>query len=178
MRRSQRIQLAALPLLVAAALIVGCSNSPLAPERASAPNPAGSTSAAASNAGLLTATTKVVSVTINGLLGGVIKNGDWSVKIPAGAFSGIGVITVTVPDAGARVCDLRISPSLLNKFSVPVTLSCRSATAADAQADVTTWWNPSAREWKVIPSTANLTTLTRDAPLAHFSTYKCGKAVS
>lgn len=170
------MRIVALPLFVAMALIVGCSNTPLAPEQAAAPNAASSTDSAGPNAGLLTTTTKVVSVTVNGLLGGVIKNGDWTVKIPAGAFVGTGVVTVTVPDASVRVCDLTIFPSLLNSFRVPVTLSCRSATIADVQTDVMMWWDPSARQWKVIPSTANLTTLTRDAPLSHFSTYQCGKA--
>ncbi len=176
MRRHQGMRIAALPLFVAMALIVGCSTSPLAPEHAAGPNPGLTTDSAGSNAGVLTSTTKVISASINGLLGGAIKNGDWTVKIPAGAFSGIGVITVTVPDASVRSCDLKIFPSLLNSFRVPVTLSCRSATTADAQTDVMMWWDPSAKEWKVIPSTANLTTLSRDAPLSHFSTYQCGKA--
>jgi len=176
LRRHQGMRIAALPLFVAMALIVGCSTSPLAPEHAAGPNPGLTTDSAGSNAGVLTSTTKVISASINGLLGGAIKNGDWTVKIPAGAFSGIGVITVTVPDASVRSCDLKIFPSLLNSFRVPVTLSCRSATTADAQTDVMMWWDPSAKEWKVIPSTANLTTLSRDAPLSHFSTYQCGKA--
>ena len=176
MGRQQRMRIAALPLFVAMALIVGCSNSPLAPEHAAGPNAGASIGSTGSNAGLLTSTTKVVSASINGLLGGTIKNGDWTVKIPAGAFPGTGVITVTVPDASVRSCDLNIFPSLLNSFRVPVTLSCRSATIADAQTDVMMWWDPSVKKWTVIPSTANLTTLTRDAPLSHFSTYQCGKA--
>ena len=176
MRRHQGMRIAALPLFVAMALIVGCSTSPLAPEQAAGPNRGLTTDSAGSNAGLLTSTTKVISASIDGLLGGAIKNGDWTVKIPAGAFSGIGVITVTVPDASVRKCDLQIFPSLLNSFRVPVTLSCRELTTADAQTDVMMWWDPSAKEWKVIPSTANLTTLSRDAPLSHFSTYQCGKA--
>src|SRR2546426_9887311 len=98
------MQIVALPLFVAMALIVGCSTSPLAPERPAAPNQGLSTDPSGPNAGLLSSTTKVVSSTINGLLGGVIKNGDWTVKIPAGAFTGIGVITVTVPDASVRKC--------------------------------------------------------------------------
>ena len=176
MRRPQRMQIVALPLFVAMALIVGCSSSPLGPGQPTAPSQGLSTDPSGSNAGLLSSTTKVVSATIDGLLGGFIKNGDWTVKIPAGAFTGIGVITVTVPDASVRKCDLQIFPSLLNSFRVPVTLSYRELTTADAQTDVMMWWDPSAKAWKVIPSAANLATLTRDAPLSHFSTYGCGKA--
>src|SRR2546426_3067499 len=88
------MQIVALPLFVAMALIVGCSTSPLAPERPAAPNQGFSTDPSGSNAGVLSSTTKVVSSTINGLLGGVIKNRDWTVKIPAGPFSADGARTV------------------------------------------------------------------------------------
>ncbi len=164
------------PLLAAVFALAGCSTAPLAPGGPGGTT-ASATDASTSNTSLLTTTTSLItSVTINGLVGGVVTAGDWTVRVPAGAFSGTGVITITVPDPTVRKCDLNIYPSLLNSFKVPVTLSCRLPTTSDLQSDVMMWWNPNTKEWAVIPSTANLTSMTRDAPLSHFSTYGCGKA--
>lgn len=171
-----RSRLGALPILAALLLFAGCSTSPLSPEQQSGQNEAFSTNPTAKNAGLLSSTAKVVSGTVNGLLGGVIRNGDWTVQIPAGSFSGIGLITVTVPDPGVRSCELSIFPSLLNTFRVPVTLSCRLQSADEVRSYQMMWRDPSTKTWKVISSTTSAATMTCDAPLAHFSTYSCGKA--
>jgi hypothetical protein len=131
---------------------------------------------ASAEAGLLSTTAKVVSGTVDGVLGGVIRNGDWTVKIPAGSFSGVGLVTVTVPDAGTRSCDLRIFPSSLNAFKVPVILSCRLQSKEEVAGYQIQWWDPSSKAWIAIPSKTSATTMTCDAPLPHFSTYRCGKA--
>ncbi|HMI31298.1 MAG TPA: hypothetical protein VK527_06125 [Candidatus Limnocylindrales bacterium] len=175
-RHQLRTRTAALPLLLALVLLAGCSTSPLAPEQSGAPNQALSTGTTGSNLSLLPSTTLLVSKTVNGLLGGVITAGDWTVKIPAGAFLGIGTVTVRVPDPSVRKCELSIFPSLLNLFRVPVTLSCRLPNADAAGTYVMMWWDPATSTWKTIPSTSSATKLTCDAPLPHFSTYGCGKA--
>jgi hypothetical protein len=171
-----RSRLGTLPILAALLLLVGCSTSPLSPEQPAGQNQALSADPTAANSSLLSSTTQVVSVTVNGLLGGVIRNGDWTLTIPAGAFSGVGIITVTVPDPSVRSCQLGILPSILNGFQVPVTLSCRLQSQDEVQTFVMKWWDPSTSTWKTIPSTTSATTMTCDAPLAHFSTYSCGKA--
>jgi len=175
-RHATRTRIAALPLFLALVLLAGCSTSPLAPERSGAPNQALSTGTTGSNLSLLPSTTLLVSKTVNGLLGGVITAGDWTVKIPAGAFVGIGTISVRVPDTSVRKCELSIFPSLLNSFLVPVTLSCRLPNADAASTYVMMWWDPATSTWKTIPSTTSTMTLSCDAPLPHFSTYSCGKA--
>ena len=124
----------------------------------------------------LCTSSQIVSGSVNGLVGGVLKNGDWTVKIPAGAFSGIGVVTITVPDPGVRSCQLSIVPSLLNSFRVPVTLSCRLQSTTEVQGYQMEWWDPSTKTWKTVPSTTSAATMSCDAPLPHFSTYRCGKA--
>jgi hypothetical protein len=175
-RHPLRTRITALPLFLALVLLAGCSTMPLAPEQGAAPNQTLSSDNTGSNASLLPSATVLVSKTINGLLGGVITAGDWTVKIPAGSFSGIGIVTVRVPDPNVRKCELGIFPSLLNSFRVPVTLSCRLPDADAARDYVMMWWDPSTRTWKTIPSTTSTATLTCDAALPHFSTYGCGKA--
>jgi hypothetical protein len=129
-----------------------------------------------SHAGLLSTTAKVVTGTVNGVLGGIIRNGDWTVKIPAGSFEGIGLVTVNVPDPSVRSCELGIFPSLRNSFRVPVTLSCRLQSADEVRDFTMQWWDPSTKAWKAIESATDASQMTCDAPLPHFSTYRCGKA--
>ncbi len=176
MNTSLRSRLGMLPILAAVLLFVGCSTSPLSPEQQSGQNQGFSANPMSENAGLLSSTAKVVSGTVDGLLGGVIRNGDWTVKIPAGSFSGVGLVTVTVPDPGVRSCELSIVPSLLNTFRVPVTLSCRLQSADEVRDYKMMWWDPSAKTWNLISSTTSAATMSCDAPLPHFSTYSCGKA--
>ena len=158
--------------------LAGCSSSPLSPEQPAGQAPGLSADPTVSSSGpistTLSTTAQVVSGTVNGLVGGVLKNGDWTVKIPAGAFSGIGVVTLTVPDPSVRSCDLAIVPSLLNSFQVPVTLSCRLQSTTEVQTYEMQWWDPSTKTWKSIPCTTSATTMSCDAPLPHFSTYRCG----
>jgi hypothetical protein len=161
-------------------IMAGCSSSPVSPKQPSGQAQDLSSDPAASNTGIisttLSTTSQIVTGTVNGLVGGVLKNGDWTVKIPAGAFSGIGVVTITVPDPGVRSCDLSIAPSVLNSFRVPVTLSCRLQSTSEVATYEIQWWDPSAKTWNSVPSTTSATTMSCDATLPHFSTYRCGKA--
>jgi hypothetical protein len=175
-RMSLRPSLGLLTILAFLLLFVGCSKSPLSPEQPAGQDQAFSAGPGAANAGLLSSTAKVVTGTVDGLLGGVIRNGDWTVKIPAGSFSGIGLVSVTVPDPSVRSCELGIFPSLLNSFRVPVTLSCRLQSTDEVRDFTMQWWDPSTQAWKVIPCVNDGTSMSCDAPLPHFSTYRCGKA--
>jgi hypothetical protein len=173
---SRLSRLGPLPILAALLLLIGCSKSPLSPEQPAGQNQSFSSDPTAANTGLLTSAAQVVTGTVNGLVGGVIRNGDWTVKIPAGSFSGIGLVTVTVPDPSVRSCELGIFPSLLNSFKVPVTLSCRLQSTDEVRDFTMQWWDPGTKTWTAIPSATSAATMTCDAPLPHFSTYRCGKA--
>lgn len=172
------------PAVVLALLVSGCSGkTPLSPESLSSQSSAISTSAAPSDASLLGGVTsvisslvKIVSVTVNGLLGGIVQNGDWTVTIPQGAYSGTGVISIKVSDPTVRACDLSIAPASLNGFSTPVTLTCKLQTLDQAQTYVIQWWNPSTSQWVTLPTSRDTTNLTCSASLPHFSMYRCGKA--
>jgi len=182
--KNLRSRIALVPMLALLLLMVGCSGSPLSPEQPSGQTSALSTDPAASNSGLLTdlvSTTtnllaKVVSTAVNGLLGGVVRNGDWTVTVPAGAYSGTGVVTVTVTDPSVRKCDLSIAPLSLNSFQKPVTLTCKLQTLDQVQTYVIKWWDPSTGKWVDLPTTRDTMRLTCSASLPHFSTYSCGKA--
>ena len=176
MRSTPRPRRWALPTLATLLFLAGCSSSPTSPVQPSGQSGAFSTDPSSSNAALLSTTSKVVSGTVNGLLGGVLRNGDWTVKIPAGSFSGVGVVTVTVPDPSVRSCELSIVPSLLNSFRVPVTLTCRLQSTDEVRDYRMMWWDPATKTWTLIPSTTSATTMSCDASLPHFSTYRCGKA--
>jgi len=160
-------------------ILAGCSTSPLSPKQPFGQEQGFSTDPTVSSSDRISEslpTSSQISATVNGLMGGTLKNGDWTVRIPAGAFSGIGVVTVTVPDPAVRSCQLSIVPSLLNSFRVPVTLSCRLQSTTEVKGYQMEWWDPGTKTWKPIPSTTSATTMSCDAPLPHFSTYRCGKA--
>lgn|GEM_PF-1832801 len=185
MNKTLRSRIAIVPMLALLLLMVGCSGTPLSPEQPSGQTSALSTDPAGSNSGLLgsvvnTTTTllssvvKVVCTTVNGLLGGVVRNGDWTVTVPAGAYSGTGVITVTVQDPSVRKVDLSISPVSLNSFQTPVTLTCKLQTLDQVQSYVIRWWDPSTSRWVDLPTARDTAKLTVSASLSHFSTYSCG----
>src|SRR5206468_1864662 len=88
---------------------------------------------------------------INGLVGGTVQVGPWKVLIPAGAFSGTGTVTISIPDPTVAQCDLNISPAALKSFKVPATLFCTFKSTTDAQASDIYWWDPGAKVWRVVP---------------------------
>jgi hypothetical protein len=117
-----------------------------------------------------------VSGTVHGAAGGVLRNGDWTVSIPAGSFTGVGLVTMTVPDPAVRSCQLSIVPKALNSFRAPVTLSCRLQSQEEVRTFAMQGWDPGTNGWKVMESKTDSRALTCDAALPHFSTYRCGKA--
>ena len=176
MRSFLRSRTRTVPTIATLLLLAGCSTSPISPEQHSGQSQAFAADPTVSNAGLLSIDAKVVSGTVDGALGGVLRNGDWTVKIPAGSFAGTGLVTVTVPDPGVRSCDLKILPGALNSFRAPVTLSCRLHGYDEVRDYQMEWWNPNTNSWTTVPSTTSSKTMSCDAPLTHFSTYRCGKA--
>ena len=118
----------------------------------------------------------VSSLRIDGRLGGVIVVGRWKLIVPAGAYAGAGMITLTIPDPSIDKCELEIFPASLNNFKEPVDLRYLCITRGEARTRNMQWWDPAAGAWKVIPSWPESSDNSRCAELKHFSTYKSSKA--
>lgn len=163
-------QLSAAMVLASLIALASCSPLPTAPSPESF-----SSGKYAQPAGV--AVVKITgSQVINGAVGGTVKAGRWQVTIPAGAYTGSGTVTVTVPDTTVARVDLSISPSTLNDFAVPAVLRYQCLSAAEAQAFTMLWWNTTTKAWTTIPSWADLTNSTRWTSINHFSSYASGKA--
>jgi hypothetical protein len=130
------------------------------------------------------------SARIDGLLGGRIVCGRYVATVPPGAFIGVGVITMSLPDSTLMVCDLQISPAELNAFLVPVDLALHTTgTDADTDSLDVYWWNPENETWTSMGCQKSLLDrvlqpelLSSDPvegvqlELNHFSRYAAGKA--
>lgn len=115
--------------------------------------------------------------TINGLLGGTVRAGDFRVVFPPGAIRGTAQVTVTQRDMATREVELEISPPSANAFLVPVLLTadCRDMKPALLRLQTIHWWNPDAQRWQEVPGvTISLLGKSVTAPLWHFSKYKVG----
>jgi len=112
-----------------------------------------------------------------GSIGGSLSNGRWRVDIPPNAVAGNGTVSLGVSSSTSPSCQLGISPSSLNQFSKPVTLtaSCAGVSSQDLQNYVIFWYNPGTGTWVPVDgSKVDLTAKTVSAPLLHFSTYSVG----
>jgi hypothetical protein len=111
---------------------------------------------------------------VPGLLGGEVNAGPFTVKIPPGAFEGIGSISVTVPDPSVLRVKLHIT-GVLNHFNVPVTLEVdwtdRLGDPDDAGDLRMVWFDESLGSWVFIPSEVDLQKRTISTQLEHFSDY-------
>lgn len=174
---------------IAVMIVAGCSSLPTQPTGAAsgsrAANPAllglspgdntstsPSTAPAGPTAGVVSATS---SKTINGLLGGTIAAGDFTVIVPPGAFLGTATITVNQPDVTKLQVNLGISPASMNHFLLPVLLVANASSMNPQLLSVAfiSWYNPATGQWvPVAGSNVSLLNLTVSAPLFHFSTYR------
>ena len=114
-----------------------------------------------------------LSRVVNGTVGGALTSNNWTLEVPAGAFSGSATITMQEMNAsdGSPTVDLTISDPSLNNFSNPVQLKFRT-TSSDARVY---WWDPVARVHREVPG-QSVTALPSggyelSAPLYHFSEY-------
>ena len=133
-----------------------------------------------------------VTARIDGSQGGTIVCGHFVAKVPAGAFDGVGDVTMSMRDRTVMVCDLEVSPSNLNGFAKPVELSLRTdGTSADLDSLEIYWWDPSADTWTAMSAqkSTSLEPVALDPAvpasdtvegvtllLNHFSKYAAGKA--
>ncbi|HET9950191.1 MAG TPA: hypothetical protein VFS09_00205 [Candidatus Eisenbacteria bacterium] len=131
------------------------------------------------------------SVTIDGTLGGRVVCGRYVATVPAGAFAGVGTITMTLPDSTLMLCDLEISPADLNGFLAPIDLALHTTkTSTDVDSVDFYWWDTEKGDWTSMGSQKSTTldpVLTDELlgtdpivgvrlDLNHFSRYMAGKA--
>jgi hypothetical protein len=170
-------------ILVAASLLtfLGCSSLPTAPKSNLATGHTAVSEKVIGQTGELPEDTPPLApvsttVQINGLTGGVVHAGAFSVVIPPAAFVGTAQITVTQPDPGKLECDLGISPPSKNHFTLPVILTANCGGLLDKQLlsfSYISWFNPATGQWqKVAGSSVDVAGLSVRAPLWHFSQYR------
>jgi hypothetical protein len=117
------------------------------------------------------------SATIDGRVGGYLKVGRWTLRVPPGAFATTATVTLTVPNASKMVCELEISPASANNFLVPVSLTAYGAGGNVPASQLRLFWfDPASESWVGITGFTNPLTSSVTAPLWHFSTYAQGKA--
>jgi hypothetical protein len=116
---------------------------------------------------------RMASVPIDGARGGTVRVGQWTVRVPRGAFSGTGTVTVTVDASDPATVSLDVQPASLNQFRVPVQLRYGAKTTRQAARLQIEWWNPSRRSWQAINSHVDPSDVARVSSLSHFSKYRC-----
>lgn len=174
-------------LATSAALISGCSKSPVAPVLEGSPSgrtnsakwvdPESMPPSADPASELGTATGASTTRTIRGLLGGQVAAGDFRVIFPPGSILGTAQVTVTQADLSVKEVELEISPPSANLFLVPVLLvaDCREMKPQLLKLQTIYWWNPATSRWQAVPGvTISLLGRSVQAPLWHFSKYKVG----
>ena len=183
---TRRLLIAAVAL---AALLVsfGCSTAPTSPgsESGQGPSPSSLTTDATDDASPPSPAVMPTGVSttreINGLLGGTVRAGNFSVVFPPAAFVGKAMVTVRQADVTKLVVDLDISPATKNHFLAPVLLvaDCKDKVPPTLLSTAfISWWNPATSTWdRVSGSSVSVLNLTVQAPLWHFSSYRVdGKA--
>ena len=174
---ARRKTLRTVALLAALAALASCSGLPTTPTRSAvAPTSEGLIGTISSEDGSAqpTSTSLATSKPINGRLGGIVTVGRWKLVVPAGAFVGTGVLSISVPDTTVDQCNLSIAPLSLNHFLEPVELRFLCGSMQEADLRDMRWWNPATKTWVIIQSWPNSEDVSRCAPLAHFSTYASG----
>lgn len=130
-----------------------------------------------SNTSTSVASTSTTSAEVDGTLGGVVRSGRWTVVVPPGAFSGVGTITMSVPDRNTFLCGLDIKPGSLNNFLVPVELSFSTQGLSIDPTTLTIYWYDSAnKKWVDVHGVGDSGKQLVAVLLSHFSTYGAGKA--
>jgi len=167
----------ALSLVAAAGLFVaGCSSLPTSPMAgAEPPAPVAEDPAAPGGAPAANVTSASRSGYVRAALGGTVSAGGFHLVVPPGALEGDAIITVRQPDVTKPVVELSITPEERNGFLLPVLLvaDARPLGADLVATSYMSWWNPDAAAWEPCPGSAvSVATLSVQAPLWHFSTYR------
>jgi hypothetical protein len=121
----------------------------------------------------ITSTKQSGSAVIDGLKGGSLTVGRFTVRVPKGAWVGKATVQIQVPDPGTLTCELGMRGGLPT-FLIPVTLETdvSGAINADPARFQVVWLNEQQGIWVLVPdSLLNLKLLKLLTPLLHFSKY-------
>jgi hypothetical protein len=115
---------------------------------------------------------------IDGADGGTLTVGRFTLKLPPGAFTGTGMVTMTMRDTTVLVCELDVTPSTANAFRNPAELTADlSGLNVPGDEVAIYWYDPTRERWDSCPAQTKDAGTTRvTAYLQHFSTYGAGKA--
>ncbi|MBI5837544.1 MAG: hypothetical protein HZB25_09890 [Candidatus Eisenbacteria bacterium] len=114
---------------------------------------------------------------LDGSKGGTYTFDRYTVSFPPGAVAGNGFVTIVIPNPIFVGCDLSISPSNLNGFSKPVTLTMGlvNTNVTPLNIDgVSIYWDDPSSKWVKVGSKIDKVKFTVGADLQHFSAYRAG----
>ena len=115
------------------------------------------------------------SATMDGDLGGVLRQGPWTLLVPPGAFHGTTQVTMFLRHGRTPTVTIVLADPSLNSFVRPVILNFRADSPSAAAGQVLYLWNESDLRWEPVSgSVANTINGSVLAPLQHFSTYTVG----
>ncbi len=126
---------------------------------------------------------------IDGSVGGKMRCGRFVLLLPAGAFTGEGTVTMSMPDSTVQIVELEIAPAELNAFEKPIDLAITTTDLSVSPDSLQLYYyNPELKEWQSLACdntveddprlVEEVLTTTRGllTPLLHFSKYSAGKA--
>jgi hypothetical protein len=114
---------------------------------------------------------------MEGAVGGKVKNGRWTITMPAESFEGGARVELSIPASKAWGCELNIFPAEKNHFETQATLSvdCHNIPPPRLADLVILYFNPDTFLWEPVEgSTVDMRKKTVSAPLSHFSIYALG----
>ncbi len=119
-------------------------------------------------------TRRAVMVPIDGSTGGVARVGRFTVTVPAGAWSGMGTVSIQVPNPDVVQCELDVT-GVPNAFARLVTLEVDTRQTGASDPGVV-WFDPGTGKWYLLAASGSRESQT--VTLRHFSKYGCvgGKA--
>ena len=121
----------------------------------------------------VTSTTASGSAVIDGLRGGSLTVGRFTVRVPKGAWLGKATVSIEVPDPAVLTCKLGLRGQVVN-FLVPVLLVSDVGGAIDTDPEQlqVVCLNEDKGVWELVPdSLLYLDVLKLLTPLPHFSSY-------
>jgi len=171
-----------------AALIMGCSRMPTAPELSAVESDPVMT--AQSPAKPLPADPAVdrsqqppsqpdsldPTVFFNGNDGATVSAGRVTLVIPPDAVHGNATLTLAVPSATSLECRVSISPASKGSFAVPATLSFDMSGRKFAPHAAVFWWNAARGNWRQLPSDLDAESMLIRASLDELSNCRVGTA--
>jgi|SRR5688572_7685734 len=128
------------------------------------------------SAATLSPTALTSSLSINGVIGGSLSCGRFTLTIPPGAFTGTGTVSMKMADTTLAFVDLNITPATLNNFKTPVPLAFDASGLGLTDPITIYWYDSSRKRWVDLSARLDSKTGLPTVYLRHFSPYGAGKA--